>query len=123
LANTNSILPFRGAVSDDALRETIGITQTSNVDENAWYQVQGGLIWQGGRVLALETDTSTVIPFNQPFPKKTLNIQLTVIDTAGSGFATNAEVQGPTLVDFAIGIVTEGGLSEFVDVYWLAVGY
>jgi hypothetical protein len=80
------------------------------------------LIWQGG-LIEIETDTTIIVAYNQPYPKKVLTILLTVQTLVGTGFTTSAEVAGPNLVNFGIALVTEGALIEVVNVYWMAVGY
>lgn len=121
MSDQNSIVPFSGARLGE-LHETVGITQQPPGDEDSWYQIIGGLIFQGG-VVEAETDVVVTIPFVLPLPKKVLTIQAIHRRAVPVLFVSSVVIGAVSLIQFDIALNTEGVATEVVNVYWLAVGY
>lgn len=109
MSNTNSIVPYTG-VKLKALAESMGITQFP--DATSWYQIIGGLIFQGGKVSVLGTALETV-PFVAPYEKQLLGIWTQVLDAAGN----NHHVTNAGLTGFDI----QNGAGDR-DFYWWSIG-
>lgn len=107
----------RNEAGQDALR-AIGVTQYVPTTDNLWYQVIGGLVFQGGIIIGAAANAVTPIVFNVPVSLKVLGVFVTAIfpaATAGneaSGGVTNIALTGFDLVN-------DGALKDF---YWWAIG-
>jgi hypothetical protein len=110
VSNTNSVIPYTGAKLKE-LADTIGITQFP--DETSWYQVLGGLIFQGGKVSAAASAATTVVDFPAPYPTQALGVWLQVSGAAGN----NADVTISSLDSFNL----NNGVG-IRDYYWWSVG-
>lgn len=108
-SNINSIAPYVNANPNELL-DTIGITQFSNGTD--WFQVLGGLIFQGGLVSA-HSSTATVT-FPTGFSKQTLCVIVQPKDSSGTTFY----VTSVTLKDF---VLAHGG-GGVHNYYWFAIG-
>jgi hypothetical protein len=116
-SSNNAIAAYLGAPQKDS-QESIGITQFPS--EHEFNQIIGGLIIQGGKVSSIAANGQLTIPFNHPFPKKVLNIQITAISPDGTTAATpkySGAVYSVTLNSFVL--INDGSAGEF---YWWAIG-
>lgn len=120
MSNNNSIVSF-GKNSLTDIQEGLGITQLAVGSEDSWYQILGGLIFQGGKTGVIPVNTlSAAISFNTAFPKKVLGIWIIPISSAidPTGELYSFAVSPVDLVSFKI--ANDGSDTPF---YWLAVGF
>ncbi len=116
----NSIPSF----SPDSLKnvqESLGITQLAAGSEDSWYQILGGLIFQGGKTEPIAVNTlSAAISFNTGFPKKVLGIWIIPISDAidPTGELYSFAVNPIDLYSFQI--ANDGIEAAF---YWIAIGF
>lgn len=117
----NNSIPTFGKDSLSNIQESLGITQLGVSSEDSWYQIIGGLIFQGGKTSSLAANTlSAAISFNTGFPKKVLGIWIVPI-------SATVDVANP-LYSFAVNpidlysfkIANDGVETAF---YWLAIGF
>lgn len=100
MSNTNSIIPYTGAKLKE-LADTIGITQFP--DETSWYQVLGGLIFQGGKI-GIGGGVTQAIDFVAPYEKQLLCIHTEVLGAAPNGhYVTGEDLTGFDIVNGASG--------------------
>jgi hypothetical protein len=113
--NLNSIARYLEP-SLKELGETIGQTHFSGANADAWAQVIGGLIIQGGKV-TVPAGASLVVSYSAVYPKQVLGIFAQAIAAAVvAGWAVNPT--GTPLVSFTI--YNPAGADR--DYYWWAIG-
>lgn len=120
MSNNNSI-PVFNKDSIGNIQESLGITQLAAGSEDSWYQILGGLIFQGGKTDVIPVNTlSSTISFNTAFPKKVLGIWIipisSVVDPTGELYSF--AVSPVDLYSFKI--ANDGSDTSF---YWLAIGF
>lgn len=115
----NSVPPYVRASTRD-VQEAIGITVQPAGDENSWYQILGGLIFQGG-LQAVPPMTILPVNFVLPYPKKVLGIWLQTIG--------NGTLPGPAVRNIYASIINlsqftmDNDYSDPVSYFWLSIGY
>jgi hypothetical protein len=109
-AGTNSVPPFLGGTTKDAL-EALGITQFPS--ETEWYQVIGGLIVQGGLV-EIEDGALAVVEYSAPYEKQILGLWIQVV----GGTENGAVITAPLALD-SFSITNGTGDRGY---YWLSLG-
>lgn len=124
MANFNSIAPYLSKMVQNDLHETVGITKQPTGDENRWYQIIGGLIFQGGLIPLLATDATAIVTFVMPYPKKVLGIWCQGIGPPDGITSQWVIYNGTiTLAQFNVGLHTETISAHEQTAYWWAIGY
>ena len=123
MSNQNSITPFSGANIKD-VHESLGITIQPIGDAQTWYQIIGGLIFQGGKTDDIVGDTAVTIQFNPAFPKQVLYINTCKVAPVTLNPSNNAgaQVDNVTLTQFDL-VNDNAGLESENPFYWIAIGY
>lgn len=111
MSNTNAVLPFN-APSLEELADSLGITQFTS--ETNWHQTIGGVLIQGGSVLAVGSGATVVVPFNVGFPTQVLGVFVQARGTSVLGWSVN----GVTTAQFSL--VNAAVAAR--DFYWWAIG-
>lgn len=94
------------------LPRSLGVTGSKG-----YYTLQGGLIFQWGRLTTTGSTTEDSFPI--AFTTALLSFQITAVEDTQNGFAWQGPGIGTQLTNFAI--VKSG--STFPQVWWFAIGY
>lgn len=111
MSNTNAVIPFLDA-SLRELNDSIGITQFPS--ETNWYQTIGGILIQGGTVLAVGSAATVAVSFNAGYPTQVLGVFV--------------QAKGASVLGWSVDTVTLSGFNLINaavanrDFYWWAIG-
>lgn len=98
----------------------------SQLTQNGFQRLKGGLILQWGRINGWTTENVKTVSFPMAFPNNCLNASTTIINPTGNNnMDQGAQVVGFTATQFSATIGFYGGGTQMwpADLYWMALGW